>query len=84
LGLFTPPFDNQEVQESGSGGLMVVPDATGPLPEMRLAVAARKDGKLFILNREDIGLSNIPEAAISPLLPLAPLRLDPRPGPGFM
>jgi hypothetical protein len=42
---------------------MVVPDQPGPMP--KLAVAAGKDGRLFILNRSNIGgLSNQPNVTI--------------------
>src|SRR5258708_9782656 len=37
----------------GAGGLMVLPDQPAPLPHR--AVAAGKDGRLFILNRDDMG-----------------------------
>lgn len=47
----------------GSGGVMVVPDQPGPMP--LLAVAAGKQGDLFILNRSNLGrLSNQPSVKI--------------------
>lgn len=58
ISLFTPSnvndLDGGDL-DFGSGGLMVLPDGTGPRPEMRLAVAAGKDGRLFILNRDNMG-----------------------------
>jgi hypothetical protein len=51
--LFTPsnvfPLDQVD-EDYGSGGVMVLPDQPGPIPH--LAVAAGKDGRLFILNRD--------------------------------
>jgi hypothetical protein len=56
MDLFTPsnvfPLDQSDV-DYGSGGVMVVPDQPGPVP--KLAVAAGKDGRLFILNRGAMG-----------------------------
>jgi hypothetical protein len=53
---FTPhnfgDLDNSDT-DFGSGGLMVLPDQPGPLPH--LAVAAGKDGRLFIINRDAMG-----------------------------
>ena len=37
----------------GSGGLLVLPDQSGQFP--RLAVAAGKDGRMFLLNRDNMG-----------------------------
>jgi len=53
---FTPW--NQDVLESfdldlGSAGVLVLPDQPGPFP--RLALASGKEGKLYLLNREDMG-----------------------------
>lgn len=67
IGVFTPSNVNDldtHDMDFGSGGLMVLPDGTGLRPEMRLAVAAGKDGRLFILNRDKMGLrsANIPQA----------------------
>ena len=56
LDLFTPsnvfPLDQGDT-DYGSGGVMVIPDLTGAVP--RLAVAAGKDGRNFILNRDKMG-----------------------------
>ena len=64
--VFTPTnfsaLDKDDV-DFGSGGVMVVPDQPGPMP--KLAVAAGKDGRLFILNRSNLGgLSNQPNVNI--------------------
>ena len=56
LDLFTPSnaFTLDKVDEDfGSGGVLVVPDQPGPMPH--LAVAATKDGRLFILDRDAMG-----------------------------
>ncbi len=37
----------------GSGGLLLLPDQTGPIPH--LAVAGGKDGRAFLLNRDNMG-----------------------------
>ncbi len=54
--LFTPSnvftLDQQD-DDYGSGGVLVLPDQPGPVPH--LAVAAGKDGRLFILNRDNLG-----------------------------
>ena len=51
--LFTPsnafPLDQADL-DYGSGGVMVIPDQPGPVP--KLAVAAGKDGRMFIINRD--------------------------------
>ena len=56
LDLFTPsnvfPLDQGDT-DYGSGGVMVIPDLTGTVPH--LAVAAGKDGRNFILNRDKMG-----------------------------
>ena len=56
LDLFTPsnvfPLDQGDV-DYGSGGALVLPDQPGPVPH--LVVAAGKDGRLFILNRDSMG-----------------------------
>jgi hypothetical protein len=56
LDLFTPsnvfPLDQADT-DYGSGGVMVLPDQPGKIP--RLAVAAGKDGRNFILNRDKMG-----------------------------
>ncbi len=56
LDLFTPSNAStldQDDDEFGSGGLMVLPDQPAPRPH--LAVAAGKDGRNFILNRDTLG-----------------------------
>jgi hypothetical protein len=56
LSLFTPAnvFSlDQADTDYGSGGVLVVPDQPGPVP--KLAVAAGKDGRLFILDRSNLG-----------------------------
>jgi hypothetical protein len=40
-------------QDYSAGGLMVLPDQPGPVPH--LAVGAGKDGRMFILNRDNMG-----------------------------
>jgi outer membrane protein assembly factor BamB len=63
LDLFTP--NNAKVLDAndtdfGSGGVMVVPDmSSGSLPHM--AVGAGKDGRLFILNRDNLGGFHTPD-----------------------
>jgi hypothetical protein len=56
LDLFTPAnvftLDLHDTDYSG-GGILVLPDQPGPVPD--LAVASGKDGRLFILNRDDMG-----------------------------
>jgi hypothetical protein len=56
MDLFTPsnvfPLDQGDV-DYGSGGVMVIPDQPGPVP--KLAVAAGKDGRMFIINRASLG-----------------------------
>ena len=37
----------------GSGGLMILPDQPGPIPH--LAIAGGKDGRAFLLNRDNMG-----------------------------
>ena len=64
--VFTPTnsadLDQHDI-DFGSGGVMVVPDQPGPKP--LLAVAAGKDGRLFILNRSNLGgQSNQPSVDI--------------------
>jgi hypothetical protein len=56
LDLFTPSNAftlDQHDKDFGAGGVMVLPTQPGPVPD--LAVAAGKDGRLFILNRDDMG-----------------------------
>ena len=56
LDLFTPDnagkLDHDDT-DYGSGGVMVLPDQPGNIPHV--AVAAGKDGRLFILNRDNMG-----------------------------
>ncbi len=56
LDIFTPA--NQESLDAedddfGSGGVMVLPDQPGPIPH--LAVAAGKNGKMFLMNEDSLG-----------------------------
>ena len=56
LDLFTPSnvFTlDQHDTDYASGGVLVLPEQPGPVPQ--LAVAAGKDGRLFILDRNDLG-----------------------------
>jgi hypothetical protein len=56
LDIFTPSNAfalDQKDTDFGAGGVLVLPDQPGPVPH--LAVAAGKDGRLFILNRDDLG-----------------------------
>lgn len=63
LDLFTP--NNAKLLDAndadfGSGGVMVVPDlSSGPLQHM--AVAAGKDGRLFIMDRDNLGGFHTPD-----------------------
>ena len=56
LDLFTPSnvftLDQRDA-DYASGGVLVLPDQPDPVPH--LAVAAGKDGRLFILDRDDMG-----------------------------
>jgi hypothetical protein len=56
LDLFTPSdqasLDNFDT-DFGSGGVMVLPDQPGSTP--RLAVAAGKEGTMFLMNESDLG-----------------------------
>jgi hypothetical protein len=60
--LFTPanvfPLDQVDA-DYGSGGVMLLPDQPGPLTHV--AVAAGKDGRQFILNRDSMGGLNSPD-----------------------
>lgn len=62
LSLFTPSnvfqLDHDDT-DFGSGGVMVLPDQPGPKP--LLAVAAGKDGRLFIMDRSALGGFNNPD-----------------------
>jgi hypothetical protein len=54
--VFTPSNVNQLDQRDndlGSGGVMILPEQAGAFPH--LAVAAGKDGRLFVLNRDNLG-----------------------------
>jgi hypothetical protein len=55
-GIFTP-YQPQNLDSSdndfGSGGVLVLPDQSGAVPH--LAVAAGKDGNMYLLNRDDLG-----------------------------
>ena len=56
LDIFTP--DTQAIQDQkdsdfGSGGVLVLPDQPGSLPH--LAVAAGKDGNLYLMNEDSLG-----------------------------
>jgi hypothetical protein len=56
IGSFTPSnVDELDTQDGdfGAGGLMVLPEQSGPFPH--LAVAAGKDGRLFVLDRDRMG-----------------------------
>lgn len=56
LSLFTPSNVaglDQSDADYGSGGVMLLPDQAGSIPHM--AVAAGKDGRLFLLNRDALG-----------------------------
>ena len=62
MDLFTPSdyFTlDQEDGDYGAGGALVLPKQPGPVSD--LAVAAGKDGRLFILNRDDMGGLNSPD-----------------------
>jgi hypothetical protein len=62
LDLFTPNNVNKldhDDTDYGSGGVMVLPDQPGNVPH--LAVAAGKDGRLFILNRDSMGGFKTPD-----------------------
>jgi len=61
-GIFTP--SNASVLDTddtdyGSGGLMVLPDLPGNFPH--LAAAAGKDGRMFLLNRDNMGGMHNPD-----------------------
>jgi len=54
--LFTPDdwsFLDQGDHDFGSGGIMVLPDQAGSIPH--LAVAAGKEGSMFLMNEDDLG-----------------------------
>ncbi|HEY6340634.1 MAG TPA: hypothetical protein VIY49_04005 [Bryobacteraceae bacterium] len=54
--IFTPsnvgPLDQHDT-DFGSGGVLLLPEQNPPLP--RLATAAGKDGRMFLLNRDNLG-----------------------------
>jgi FG-GAP-like repeat len=60
--LFTPSnvssLDGGD-NDLGSGGMMLLPDQPGLVPH--LAAAAGKDGRMFLLNRDDMGGINNPD-----------------------
>jgi hypothetical protein len=62
VGSFTPAnvqtLDTED-GDYGSGGLMVLPDQSGPFPH--IAVASGKDGRLFVLNRDKMGGFHSPD-----------------------
>ena len=56
LDLFTPSdvaYLDENDQDFGSGGVMVLPDQPGAIPH--LAVAAGKEGSMFLMNEDDLG-----------------------------
>ncbi|MGC2222632.1 MAG: hypothetical protein WA624_09825 [Methylocella sp.] len=56
LSIFTPADENLLDQNDGdlsSGGMLVVPTQPGPFPN--LAVAAGKEGTMYLLNRDSLG-----------------------------
>jgi hypothetical protein len=60
LDLFTPSDVatlDQEDNDFGSGGVMLLPQQKGPIHS--LAVAAGKEGNMFLMNRENLGGFNI-------------------------
>jgi hypothetical protein len=60
--LFTPwaqQFLDETDADYGSGGAMVLPDQKGPV--RHLVAAAGKDGKLYVLNADDLGGFNAPQ-----------------------
>jgi hypothetical protein len=62
IGAFTPAnVETLDVEDGdyGSGGLMVLPDQDGPF--RHIAVAAGKDGRLFVLNRDHMGGYHSPD-----------------------
>ena len=69
LDTFTPsnwgPLDQGDT-DYGSGGIMLLPDQSGATPHM--AVAAGKDGRMFVLNRDGMGGLHNPD--IPPNVPI--------------
>jgi hypothetical protein len=65
LDLFTPSNVfalDQNDADYGSGGVLVLPDQPGPVPH--LAVAAGKEGSLFIIDRDDMGRLHNPNIPV--------------------
>ena len=56
------PFNQQSLsdrdQDLGSGGVVVLPDAVGSLAHPHLLVGAGKEGKIYLLDRENLGHFN--------------------------
>ncbi|HKW17349.1 MAG TPA: hypothetical protein VJO35_07585 [Terriglobales bacterium] len=60
--VFTPwaqQFLDETDADYGSGGALVLPDQSGPVPH--LVTAAGKDGKLYVLNADSLGGFNPPQ-----------------------
>jgi len=56
LDLFTPDYQeslDEKHEDFGSGGVLVLPDQPGSTPH--LAVAAGKDGTMFLMNEDNLG-----------------------------
>src|SRR5260370_16255269 len=62
LTFFTPSnesaMDDNDA-DYGSGGLLVLPDQSGPFPHV--AVGAGKDGRFWVLNRDSMGGQHSPD-----------------------
>jgi hypothetical protein len=62
IGIFTPAnvqtLDEQD-KDYSSGGLMILPDQDGAF--RHIAVASGKDGRLFVLNRDNMGGHHSPD-----------------------
>ncbi len=56
------PFNQQSLsdrdQDLGSGGVVVLPDAVGSLAHPHLLVGAGKEGKIYLLDRDNLGHFN--------------------------
>jgi len=69
-GLYTPykPQDlDSNDNDFGSGGVLAIPDQGAPIPH--LAVAAGKDGNMYLLNRDNLGglsTSSSPKTNVGP------------------
>jgi hypothetical protein len=62
LSFFTPSNESamDDIdQDYGSGGLLVLPDQSGPFPHV--AVGAGKDGRFWVLNRDSMGGQHSPD-----------------------